>query len=183
MAPADEISDEELVARVAAGDRTAYALLVERHADRQLGFACRVLGSRAAAEDVVQDAFLKLWTHADRFDPAAGKFTTWFYRVVMNRCLDVKRRKRPVALPEDYDAVDEAPVSDEAMAAKQRADAVHRGLDGLPERQRVAVSLFYFEGLRAREAAEVMEVGLKAFESLLVRARKQLARDLQDFDG
>lgn len=183
MAPGNEVPDEELVARVAAGDRTAYALLVERHADRQLGFACRVLSNREAAEDVVQEAFLKLWTHAGRFNPAAAKFTTWFYRVVMNRCLDVKRRKRPVALPEDYDAIDDAPVSDEALAAKQRAEAVRKGLDGLPERQRVAVSLFYFEGLRAREAAEVMEVGIKAFESLLVRARKQLAKDLQGFDG
>lgn len=183
MAPGKEIADEELVARVATGDRTAYALLVERHADRQLGFACRVLGNRETAEDVVQDAFLKLWTHAHRFDPAAAKFTTWFYRVVMNRCLDVKRRKKPVALAEDYDTVDEAPISDEAMAAKQRADAVREGLDGLPERQRIAVSLFYFEGLRAREAAEVMAIGVKAFESLLVRARKQLARDLQGFDG
>lgn len=183
MASSDTIADEKLVARVASKDRTAYAMLVERHASRHLSFATRVLGNRETAEDVVQDAFLRLWTHAASFNPAAARFSTWFYRVVMNRCLDIKRKKTPLPLPEDYDVHDDAPGADAAIEGRQQGAAVRRALDALPERQKVAMTLFYYEELRAREAAEIMQISIKAFESLLVRARRQLARDLQGFEG
>jgi len=175
----EEASDETLVARVAEGDRAAYAGLVLRHTDRFLALAERLLGTRGEAEDVLQDAFSRLWTHADRFDPEVARFTTWFYRVVANACTDrLRRRGRSQPLPEHWDSVDPGPRADEKLAENQRARRVRDALDELPERQKVAVTLCYFEGLTNVEAAEVLSISVKALESLLVRARRGLRAEL-----
>ncbi|MFQ5346234.1 MAG: RNA polymerase sigma factor [Rhodothalassiaceae bacterium] len=174
------VSDETLVGRVAVGDRMAFALLVRRHADRFLAMAERVLGDRTEAEDVLQDAFSRFWVHAGRFDPKAARFTTWFYRVVANACTDrLRRRGRTRPLPEGWDTADEGTVGAEAAIAQtQQAVAVRRALDGLPARQRLAVTLCYYEDLTNREAADILGVSVKALESLLVRARRQLRTTL-----
>lgn len=177
--PGDEASDEALVARVAEGDRAAYAGLVFRHADRFLALAERLLGDRHEAEDALQDAFSRLWMRADGFDPAAARFTTWFYRVVANACTDrLRRRGRLQALPEQWDAVDPGQPADEDLDEAQRARRLRQALDRLPERQRLAVMLCYFEGLTNLEAAKVLTVSVKALESLLVRARRRLKGEL-----
>ena len=176
----DALTDEKLAVRVAGGDHAAYATLVARHADRFLAVAQRVLGNRAEAEDALQDAFVKLWTRAERFDPHTARFTTWFYRIVVNRCLDMHRRRKPEPLPEGFDRADEAPGAEAAIAASDRSRRVQAALAGLPERQRVAVTLCYFEGLSNKEAADVLEVGVKGLESLLSRARAGLRKDLQE---
>jgi len=175
----EEASDESLVARVACGDRAAYAKLVLRHTDRFLALAERLLGERGEAEDVLQDAFSRLWTRADRFDPETARFTTWFYRVVANACTDrLRRRGRSQPLPENWDGVDTDPPADEKLDQSQRAGQVRRALDCLPERQKVAVTLCYFEGLTNVEAADVLSISVKALESLLVRARRGLKAEL-----
>ena len=175
----EEASDESLVARVADGDRAAYAKLVLRHTDRFLALAERLLGERSEAEDVLQDAFSRLWTRADRFDPETARFTTWFYRVVANACTDrLRRRGRSQSLPENWDGIDTDPPADETLARRQHAGQVRRALDCLPERQKVAVTLCYFEGLTNVEAADVLSISVKALESLLVRARRGLKAEL-----
>jgi len=175
----EEASDEALVARVAEGDRAAYAGLVLRHTERFLALAERLLGERDEAEDALQDAFSRLWTRASGFDPAAARFTTWFYRVVANACTDrLRRRKRLQALPEHWDAIDPAQPADEGLSRRQRAGEVRQALERLPDRQKLAVVLCYFEGLTNVEAADVLAVSVKALESLLVRARRTLKADL-----
>ena len=132
----------------------------------------------ALAEDLVQEAFVKLWTGADRFDPARAKFTTWFHRVVINKCLDHKRKRTFTALPEGYDAEDMAPLADatlENTALTKRLEAV---LQSLSVRQYTAVTLSYFEGLSNKEAAEVMDLNIKAYESLLLRSRTTMRKTL-----
>lgn len=167
--------DEALVARVADGNSIAYEQLVLRHADRFLALAERLLGERMEAEDALQEAFGKLWSRAGSFNPDTARFTTWFYRVVANACYDrLRRRRRMQPLPEGWDAADDRPGADETIAEGQRAVAVRAALDGLPERQRLAVVLCYFEDISNIEAAETMEISVKALESLLVRARKAL---------
>lgn len=170
----ESLSDEALTARIAEGSQQSFQILMTRHVNMHLAFAERIMGNRVEAEDIVQDAFTKLWLHADKFDPAKSKFTTWFYRVVMNRCLDVKRKKKPVALPEDFEKADNRATPDEDYSKAQRGKVIQTALKEIPDRQRVAIMLCYFEELSNKEAAEILGLKLKALESLLTRGRKNL---------
>lgn len=170
--------DHVLVSKIADGDHAAFSVLVLRHTDKHLAYAERVMYSRQEAEDAVQEAFIKLWAKANKFDPNTAKFTTWFYRIVLNQCLDRKRRKKPVALPEGFDAIDDRDGPAETLAESQRAKRVKEGVMALPEKQRQALTLCYFQGLSNKEAAEVLDLGIKAMESLLMRGRKALAKNL-----
>ena len=98
MAACEEDDDESLVARICERDHRAFATLVRRHTDRFYACAWRMCGNDAQAEDIVQDAFLKLWARPDAFKPDRGaRFTTWFTRVVTNLAIDTMRRKKPLA--------------------------------------------------------------------------------------
>ncbi|MEE3622959.1 RNA polymerase sigma factor [Nitrospirillum sp. BR 11752] len=171
-------SDEYLVGRVAEGDAQAFRVLTDRHLDRTVTLARRVLGGAAEAEDVAQEAFLRLWQHAERFRPAEARFSTWFYRITMNLCLDRKRRPAHDALESVPEPVDP---SLDAVALVERSELgrlVARAVDDLPERQRAAISLCYDAGLSNAEAAAAMEVSVGALETLLVRARRALRATL-----
>src|SRR6218665_1105066 len=113
----DDDSDEALLDRLAAHDELAFRRLVELRIDRAFGIALRLLGSRADAEDVVQDTMLKIWTHRGQWEHGRAKFSTWLYRVVTNRCIDLHRRPRT----DNVDAVPEpADVKPDAFSAMQR---------------------------------------------------------------
>lgn len=178
----DVPSDEALLARIAEGERMAFARLVERHTKRFYAVAYRNVFHRAEAEDIVQEAFLKLWGNPEIWQPGRGaKFTTWFYRLVLNLCHDHNKRKRPLPLPETFDAPDTVVGAEEGMATQQRQKAVEGALRDLPERQRHALILCFYEGLSNREAAEIMGVRVKALESLLMRAKAQLRDTLREY--
>lgn len=171
--------DSWLMSRISGADADAYVTLVDRHIDRFLAVATRTLGNSAEAEDIVQEAFLRVWTKAGEWAPQGAKFTTWFYRVVLNLCIDHKRRKRPDPLPDGFDVADGAVGAERQMIAAQKSAQVARALDTLPDRQKAALILCYYEGLSNAEAAEILSVGVKALESLLVRGRRQLAESLR----
>ncbi len=173
-----DLSDEALVALVADGDRAAYAELVARHLDRTVTIAMRVTGSRAEAEDVAQEAFLRLWRDAGRFRPEVSRFGTWFYRIAMNLCLDRRRRRPAAPLEAAGDTADPAPDPEALIGDARQRTAVAQAVTALPERLRAAVTLTYDAGLSNAEAAAAMEIGVKALESLLVRARKTLRQSL-----
>jgi len=179
------LSDELLMARVGEGDQQAYSVLVDRHFARSHGLATRVVGDFAGGEDVVQDAFLRLWKHAPNWRPKGAKFTTWFYRVVMNLCIDVQRkeRKKTVPLENAGEPADDGPSADTIVHRSQVAARVGGALADIPERQRVAISLCYFDGLSNREAAAILDVNIKGLESLLSRGRKGLRDKLGDLAG
>ena len=164
--------DTELVARAGRGDRAAAATLVARHSARLHGLARRMLGSEADAEDVVQEAFLKLWTHAARWRPGAAKIETWLYRVTLNACYDRLRRKRAVPLDEALELPDAAPGPDHGLDAPALAAAVAAALDELPERQRAAILLCHYDERGNVEAAEILGLSVEATESLLARGRR-----------
>ncbi|WP_244558502.1 RNA polymerase sigma factor [Tardiphaga sp. OK246] len=172
-------SDEELLDRLAANDETAFRCLVERHIDRAFGIALRLLGSRADAEDVVQDTMLKVWTHRGQWEHGRAKFSTWLYRVVTNRCIDLHRRPRT----DNVDAVPEpADIKPDAFSTMQRdevAKLLEAAMQRLPEQQRVAVILSYHENMSNGDIAEVMNTTVSAVESLLKRGRQQLREILR----
>ncbi len=175
-------SDEALLARIAEGDRVAFGLLVERHTRRFYALAYRCIFRQAEAEDIVQDAFLKLWHDPRLWRTGRGaKFTTWFYRLVINLCHDHNKRKRPGALPEAWDTEDTLPGAEETLIGRRRKEAVDRALQRLPQRQRLALNLCFYEELSNKEAAEILGIRLKALESLLMRAKAQLRDELKEF--
>jgi RNA polymerase sigma-70 factor (ECF subfamily) len=173
----DDNTDARLMAGLARGDRSALGALVDRHQRRILEFAYRCTGEWNLAEDLAQETFLRLWSSAERYEPKAG-FITWVYRIVINLCLDSKKKKAPKAV-DSLEAVDEAmPTPEEALDAKERAERVRKALDRLPDRQRLAVVLHRFEGLPVRGIAEITGDSESAVESLLVRAYAELRTSL-----
>lgn len=165
------------MARVAEGDARAFEELVAGRHDRVVAVARRMLGSDADAEDVAQDAFLRLWRQADKWQPGRARITTWLYRVTVNLSIDRLRRRT--------DMVEGDPPEQEQAADQQRLmeeEALRRAMDtalqALPERQRLALVLFHYEGLAMAEAAAIMDVSVEALESLLARARRALKQSL-----
>ena len=170
-----EKDDHELLALIQDGSGQAFTVLVERHTERFYRLAFRYLQNKAAAEDVVQDAFLKLWENPANWQPERNsKFTTWFYRVVVNLCFDHIKRKGPVALDEDLPLIDDRESVDETMMRAQEQRVLEKEIAALPERQRTALNLCFDEGLTNQEAAEVMGLHLKALQSLIMRAKTTL---------
>jgi RNA polymerase sigma-70 factor (ECF subfamily) len=176
-APRPLDDDDRLLDRLAANDQAAFRLLVERHIDRAFSVALRVLGNSADAEDVVQDTMLKVWTHRGQWQQGRAKFSTWLYRVVTNRCIDLRRQPRT----DNVDAVPEpADAQPDAVTTIQRDEVsvlLEAAMQRLPEQQRIAVILSYHQSMSNGEIAEVMETTVSAVESLLKRGRQQL-RDL-----
>ncbi len=150
-----------------------------RHGPFALRVAARLVPDLCIAEDVVQDAMVRAWSQAGAFDPRRAHFRTWLYRIVVNLCIDQRRRVRPERMPEDFDPVDPAAGPHEIMEAGQRYAALASALEDLPIRQRAALTLVYDEGMSGVEAARVLGVSAKAVERLLARARAYLRERLQ----
>ena len=174
-----EDPDGELVARIANGDRTAARALMARHLPKILNLGRRMLGDAAEAEDVAQDAFVRVWTHASRWRPGQAKFETWLHRVAINLCYDRLRRRPASALDAAVEIVDSAPGPAARLFETQVARAVNEALQKLPERQREAVVLCHYQGLSNIEAADVMGISVEAMESLLSRGRRTLKKILE----
>jgi len=173
-------TDESLMIRISRGDHQAFAVLVRRHTSLFFSAAYRMCGHTHEAEDIVQEAFCKLWERPDTFDSGKGtKFTTWFYRVVTNLAIDKGRQKKPMAPADTLDIMaDKTPLAEAHMLQQEQHTALERAIQTLPERQKIALNLCFYEGLSNKEAAHIMGVGVKALESLLIRAKKTLQDDL-----
>jgi len=177
----DGISDNLLMESTAKGDAQAFRMLVVRHLPRAHAIARQMLYSQQDAEEAAQDAFCKVWTHALRFDPARAKFSTWFYRILANTCLDMLRRKPSpqISLSGLEDVLQDTGENQDAqIISLQKKEKVRQAVQFLPDRQRMAVVLCYFEEMSNQEAAVVMGIHIKALEGLLVRARKKLRERL-----
>ncbi|MEI7836696.1 MAG: sigma-70 family RNA polymerase sigma factor [Planctomycetota bacterium] len=180
----DARDDVSLMADLAAGHTESLDELVRRHQEKVLALAFRTLGDPEAARDVAQEAFVKVLRSARRYQPSA-KFTTWLYRIVVNCCLDLMRRRRPTANIDDVAVpVAEASAPDRVILT-ETAQAVRLAIEALPERQRLVVVLHRFQGLSHREVAQVTGWSNSAVESLLTRAyatlRERMVRS--GFDG
>lgn len=171
--------DLDFLRRAAAGDARAADALVRRHAARLVRLAARVLGDVGDAEDVAQEAFVRAWRAAPSWQSGRAKFETWLWRVTLNLCFDRLRRRRETPTADaGLLLLDASASASDAWLAEQRAAHVHAALARLPERQRAAIALCYYEDATSIAAAAALEVSVKALESLLSRARRSLRADL-----
>lgn len=173
---AAEKSDLELLDLTAAGDQAAFAQLVQRHQSRVLNLAYRFCRDRQDAEELAQEVFFKVWRHARTFKGRSA-FSTWLYRLAVNTCLNHCRRKktRPDPLPLTADLECGGKAAGEGLEARQRGNLIDQAMAALPLRQKMALILACFEEKSYEEIAAAMEISIPAVESLLFRARKNLA--------
>ena len=169
----DGPADHDLMARAARGDERAFRILAERHAGATLRLARRILGSEALAEDIVQDAFLRVWTHAPRWRPQA-QFRTWLYRIVVNLALNAKRRTPHLPLEAAAHVAAGDSAADDTLLRDERDRRLAAAIEALPARQRAAIVLTYQEGFSNAEAADVLDTSVSSVETLLVRAKRTL---------
>ena len=166
--------DAALMQRAAAGDQSAWREIVESHLSAMRGLAYRMSLQDSAAEDVTQEAFLRLWKIAPQWKPEA-RIATWLYRVVRNLAIDAIRRRKTNASEELDDGIDSGmPTPLEALSLARSRAQVTDAVGQLPDRQRTAIMLVHFGELSGAEAAGIMKVSIEALESLLARGRRNL---------
>ena len=183
-------SDDALMRRAGGGDKAAFAVLVRRHLARATAVAQRIVANRSDAEEIVQETFLRCWQKAPDWlpanDRAAGdgsgraQIGTWLYRVLVNLCLDRRRRPQPVDIEAAAEIADERADGFDARAQSETSRRVAAAMAALPDRQRAALALCYFEGLGNIEAAAALAISVGALESLLIRGRRALKESLAD---
>ena len=182
-----ELSDNDLISLICEGNHDAFAEVVKRHTDRFLALAFRTLQNRGDAEDVVQGAFIKLWQKPQSWDSSKSQFTTWFYRVVVNACHDHRRKHKRVLDVDDQiiELAIEPVASEQVTLEAQQHEAWRRqyleiAISRLPASQKDALNLVVYSELPQKQAAQIMNVSLKALESLLVRAKRSMAKTVNE---
>ena len=175
----DQLSDDSLMLLFANGDAGAARILTARLLPRVLSHAARVLGDRAEAEDVAQEAMLRLWRAAADWQAGGAKPSTWLYRVTANLAVDrLRKAGRAVGLDESAEPEDDRPGAEETLVQAGRMAALDAALARLPERQRQAVVLRHIEELANPEIAGIMDISVEAVESLTARGKRALAAHL-----
>jgi len=164
---------------VAAGDPAAIQALIARKLPRVCALATRMLGDAAEAEDVAQEAFLRVWRQAPKWRSGEAKFDTWLHRVSLNLCYDRLRRRREQPFAEPPDQIDPALGADVELEMTQTSNQVQAALFELPARQRDAILMHHYQELSNIDAAAVLGVSVDALESLLARGRRALRARLQ----
>lgn len=179
-----EMTDEELAVCSAAGDGGAFRVLVGRHVDRVYGYCARVTGNRTDAEDLVQDVFLRVWRNGHRWDGERLPFKAWLMVLARRICIDYMRRRKYGSHVEMNDELfaDPEPGPHERAHERGVARKVQAALVTLPENQRSAIVLRYYQGYSNEEAAAILDVTVYALESLLKRGRANLQRVLGDLE-
>jgi RNA polymerase sigma-70 factor (ECF subfamily) len=176
-----EVEDEGvLLVRVAAGEAQAFRALVDRHLPTVVAIARRMLRDDAEAEDVAQETLLRLWRNAASLELGEGGVRPWLRRVAANLCIDRVRAQKNTslgdALPEEAEPAGQVT----RLAERELGRRVDAALKALPERQRLAITLFHYEGMSQIEVGEAMGISDEAVESLLARARRTLKTSLKD---
>ncbi len=170
--------DATLLAAVAARDQRALRILMGRHMERAIRVAERIVHNAADADEIGQEAFFRVWNRASSYDPKIARFTTWFYRIVVNLALDRRRHPGSDPLEDAADVRSGEPDAVDVLIEEEERKMVANALVALSARQRAAIALFHMEGLSARDAASAMSLSDKAFESLLTRARLTLKQQI-----
>jgi RNA polymerase sigma-70 factor (ECF subfamily) len=173
-------SDEDLMLAAGLGDVQAFEQIVLRHQTFAWSVAYRFVGNREDAEDLVQDAFLRLLAAGPRYRPTAS-FRTYFSRIISHLCLDHIQKKRPLTSDKLPEHEDPAPLPDGLVVREEQVLGVHRALTLLPSNQRLAIILKYYEDYSYREIAEAMDTTEKAVEHLLARGREALGNTLKEW--
>lgn len=180
----DEQQEAEWMEALCQGDRRAYQAIVDRHGQAISHYAYRMLGNRGDAEDITQETFLRLWLKASQWQASKAKLTTWLHRITHNLCIDfIRKHSRMQALEDSNELEQEEQMSwqgkepdapDNEQNDDERLEQLHRAMAQLPEAQRSALMLCTYSGFSNQEAADIMAISVKALESALARARRNL---------
>ncbi len=177
-------TDETLMQLIGKGDADAFTMLVRRHLDRVFSICYRRLGNKEEAEEAAQEVFISIWKSAARWHPSDAKFTTWLYRVSVNKCTDILRRRKPTLplenIDEPIDLQDDGFV---LLSKKKDRDLIFEALNKLSQAQRDAIEMVYFAEMGQKAAAETLGVSIAALESSLRRGRKKLHQTLKRHRG
>lgn len=186
-------ADTDLMLRVKAGDESAFAELVQKYRRPMVSFMYRMAHSPAAAEDLAQEVFLRVYRSRETYEPSA-KFTTWLYRIATNLAMNYARdtrHERPentVNIDEQdsetgltFDVPDGAPTAEQMLVRRERLAAIRKRVQSLPERQRTAVIMHKYQQMDYRQIAEVLKLSESATKSLLFRAYESLREQLKEF--
>ncbi|NVN43300.1 sigma-70 family RNA polymerase sigma factor [Asaia siamensis] len=171
-------SDELLMAWSGEGDPEAFSHIVSRYSQYVVRVAARTLGSVDMAEEISQDIFIKLWKNADSYTSERSKFSTWLYRIVVNACIDIARKRKCEALPEAFDLIDESENPEETVSRKELESMLAVAVDRIPVQQREAITLVYGEERTGTEAARLMGLSRKKVERLLSTGRSRLRKEM-----
>jgi len=158
--------------------------LVRRHTAKFYAVAFRILRNKEEAEDVVQDCFLKFW-----YDPSIWvyekktKFTTWFCKIVINKCYDCLKKFKEAGLDDNFDIADNAKNAEHFIDEKERNNILNAAYLTLDIKQRTALALSFFENNKNQESAKIMKLSLKAFQSLLMRSKEALKNQFEKLGG
>ncbi len=181
-----KLDDDALMIRTARGEEAAFRLLVHRWEHDVLAFLSAMLGSVEEAEDLVQETFVRVYRNAGKYRPE-GMFKSWMLRIAGNLARSRLRRRRIIGWipfdPTDHDVADQAAGPEDELQAKQTADLVRGALARLPDRQREALVLHRFQGMKYKDIATTMGTTLPGVESLIQRALAALRDELSRGDG
>jgi RNA polymerase sigma-70 factor (ECF subfamily) len=172
-------ADEVLMAAAALGDVQAYSALVERHLPSIYRLCVRMIDDRHEAEDLAQESFARLWQSAPNWRPVGGGLPAWLHRVASNLCFDRMRARREIPTDDVPELADQSPDAIQLIQASQLEGLLDACLGRLPAHQRAALVLTYYEGYSNALTAQIMDMKLKAFESLLLRARRRMSDELR----
>jgi len=191
--PAEGISDADVMLRVKTGDDSAFEYLVQKYRRPMVSFMYRMTHNAAVAEDLAQEVFLRVYRSRDNYEPSA-KFTTWLYRIASNLAVNHARDTRheraenTVSIDEPdentgltVDVPDTSLSAEETILRRERMAAIRQRVQGLPERQRIAVIMHKYQQMDYRQIAEVLKLSESATKSLLFRAYETLRVQLKEF--
>jgi RNA polymerase sigma-70 factor (ECF subfamily) len=192
-ATVDELSDAEVMLRVKAGDEAAFDYLVQKYRRPMINFMYRMAHNAAAAEDLAQEVFLRVYRSRGSYQ-ASAKFTTWLYRIAtnlaVNHARDTRRENPSTTLSLDeadeetgttMDLPDGSPTVEESILRRERLQAIRQKVENLPERQRLAVIMHKYQQMDYKQIGEVLKLSESATKSLLFRAYETLRDQLKEF--
>ena len=173
------MDEYDLVKKSVGGDQNAYQLLLDEHLPPLSNFVMRMMANSAEAEDIIQETFLRLWTHGSKYDPGKAKLTTWLHNIAHNLCIDHFRKFNRLV---DESSTEEVPVEsgpEENYIQQTISKTVQEAMMDLPERQRSAIIMCHYQGLSNKDAAMILNVKVEALESLMARGRRKLRKILK----
>jgi len=170
-----QVDQARLVALLREGNQRAYSELVVRHLPAIEVYAKRIVNDDALAQDIAQDVMVVLWQRSADFNPNKARLTTWLHRIAHNRCIDILRKRQREFGWDPSES--KYPVAESDTPREQQP--IDTALMRLPESQRTALVLTYYQNLSNKEVAEIMNLSVRAVESLLVRARGNLKKQLE----
>jgi len=187
------LTDAEVMLRVKAGDEPAFDYLVQKYRRPMVSFMYRMAHNAAAAEDLAQEVFLRVYRSRASYE-ASAKFTTWLYRIATNLAVNHARdtrHERPENMasldePDEQtgttmDVADTSPNVEERLVRQERLKAIRQSVENLPERQRLAVLMHKYQQMDYKQIGEVLKLSESATKSLLFRAYETLRQQLKEF--